>query len=362
MPPKPFYEVQPSAYIFIGNSVDKPEEKVRQWALYELLSTYGVGINNITIEKSVKVGTRTFRADIVILRDGSPYVVIECKKEGAKKKARGMDQALSYADANTVKAKYVVYTNGEEWEVKRKLGGDWVDIPDLPKRIDGDYKIRIDELVGCIDELKPALFWINQTVPAASAQTYFSCLQRIFYGAIYPLNYLDDELRFGTDLLLRVISRLGADDDHYVQSKMVAACGTYANFFKRKFGQAREYDLREDSLRQLTVDFQLRFQHLVEKTQDLKSEEVILVRFITTLLHYLKKQIDLGEKKNLFKDIPSVLTRESQELIAFLFQVHLGVIFPDPVLEDSCTDLRHFCSSAWEMFEKDNKQGSQRGR
>ena len=88
MPPKPFYEVQPSAYLFVKYDGDKPEEKVRQWALFELLSTYGVFINNIVTERPVKVGTRTHRADIVVLRDGAPYVVIECKKWGAKLKGR----------------------------------------------------------------------------------------------------------------------------------------------------------------------------------------------------------------------------------------------------------------------------------
>lgn len=67
MPPKPFYEVSPQAYLFNKNH-ETPEEKVRQWALFELLSTYGICINNIDVERQVKVGTRNHRADIVIMR------------------------------------------------------------------------------------------------------------------------------------------------------------------------------------------------------------------------------------------------------------------------------------------------------
>ena len=119
MPPKPYYEIQHSAYLFMPNknakSQDedikpKPEEKIRQWALFELLTTYGVNIKNIEIERPVKVGTRTYRADIVIHRDFAPHVVIECKRWKNKKIDKGIDQAISYANANTIKAKFAVFT------------------------------------------------------------------------------------------------------------------------------------------------------------------------------------------------------------------------------------------------------------
>ena len=222
MPPKPFYEINPQAYLF-GKTDDMPEERVRQWALFELLSTYGISINNIQIERPVKVGTRTHRADIVILHESAPFVVIECKKWEDKHIGRGMQQALSYADANTMKARYAVYTNGDVWEVKRKISNEWVDLPDLPKRIDGDYQVKLDELVRSINDFKPAFYWLNQTVPASSAQAYFSCLQILFNGSTYPLNYLDNDLRFGTDNLLRVICAKGHHPD-YIHGKMVAAC------------------------------------------------------------------------------------------------------------------------------------------
>lgn len=354
MPPKPYYAVQPSAYLFVKNCDEKPEEKIRQWALFELLSTYGVFINNIEIERQVKVGTRNHYADIVILRNDVPYVVIECKKWDAKKNAGGMQQALSYADANTMKAKYAVYTNGDVWEVKSKIGGDWVSIPELPKKIDGDCHVKIDKLISSINYFKPAFYWLNQSVPAASAQTYFSSLQKIFNGATYPLNYLDNNLCFGTDNLLRVICAKG-NHPGYLHGKMYGACKSFADYFKNRIGEKTDYDLRDDDLRQLTVDFKSRFERLVDDTRDLQGEEIIFIRFIATLLQYLLKQIDSRENKKLYLDIPSVLTKEFQKLVALLFQVHLGVSFPDPVLEESETDLRHFCRAAWERFEKEEK-------
>ncbi|MBD1933689.1 MULTISPECIES: type I restriction enzyme HsdR N-terminal domain-containing protein [Cyanophyceae] len=111
MSPRPFYEVKPSHYLF--NKQETPEEKVRQWILFELLSTYAVPIGNIDVEKPVRVGTRTHRADIVIYQDFIPYIVIECKNQEDKSPDQGLDQAISYASC--LGAKFAVYTNGWDW-------------------------------------------------------------------------------------------------------------------------------------------------------------------------------------------------------------------------------------------------------
>jgi Type I restriction enzyme R protein N terminus (HSDR_N) len=308
----------------------------------------------LEVERQVKVGTRNHRADIVILRESAPYVVIECKKWEDKHKDRGMQQALSYADATTMKARYAVYTNGDIWEVKRKMGDEWVDIPDLPSRIDDNYQVRLDELIRSINDFKPAFFWLNQTVPATSARAYFSCQQILFNGTTYPLNYLDKELCIGTDNLLRVICAKG-DHSAYLHGKMVVACKSFSAFFDKRLGQGiKEEFINDDDLRHLTAVFKMKFQMLVENTRDLKGDEVLLIRFIATLLQYLFNQIHLQGKKEYFLDVPSVLTRAFQELVGHLFQVHLSVNFPDPVLEESGTDLRQFCSQAWVQFKKED--------
>ncbi|APG24248.1 type I restriction enzyme HsdR N-terminal domain-containing protein [Syntrophotalea acetylenica] len=353
MPPKPFYEINSQAYLF-GKTDETPEEKVRQWALFELLSTYGICINNLEVERQVKVGTRYHRADIVILRESAPYVVIECKKWEDKHKDRGMQQALSYADANTMKARYAVYTNGDVWEVRRKMGEEWVEIPDLPSRIDDNYLVELDELIRSINDFKPAFYWLNQTVPATSARAYFSCLQVLFNGTPYPLNCLDKDLCFGTDNLLRVICARG-DHQGYLHEKMVAACKSFSAFFERRLNQGyKEEFLSDDDLRHLTLISKMKFERMVENTRGLKGAEALHLRFIATLLQYLFNQIHLTKKKENFLDVPAVLTREFQELVGFIFQIHLKVSFPDPVLEESGTYLRHFCLPAWEEFKKED--------
>lgn len=352
MPPKPYYEINSQAYLF-GKTDETPEERVRQWALFELLSTYGICINNIEVERQVKVGTRNHRADIVILRDSAPYVVIECKKWEDKKLKQGMQQALSYADANTMKSRYAVYTNGDVWEVKRKIGNDWVDVPDLPKRIDGDYQIRLDELIRSINDFMPTFYWLNQTVPADSALAYFSSLQKIFYGPTYPLNNLDKNLLFGTDNLLRVICAKG-DHVGYLHGKMVAACKSFSVFFDSRLDQGiTDEFIKDEDLWHLTVVFKMRFEQLVEDTRVLQGEEVLFIRLIAALFQYLNNQNQLQGKKERFIDVPTTLTREFQQLLGLLFQVHLSVCFPDPLLEESCTDLRVACSKSWDDFKSE---------
>jgi hypothetical protein len=363
MPPKPFYEINPQAYLF-GKTNEKPkekankqpEEKIRQWALFELLSTYGISINNIEIERPVKIGATNLRADIVILRESAPYVVIECKKWGKKDKG-GMQQALSYADANTIKARYAVYTNGDIWHVKRKVGGEWVDVPDLPKRSDDDYIVRMEDLLISLDDLTPAFYWLNQAVPAESAQAYFACLQNVFNGTKFPLNYLDRNLRFGTDLLLRVIKHFDPNSD-YVHEKLVGSCRTIYDFIEQRTGRKIYHNLSKDNLWQLTIDAQNEVNRLVEDTRDLVIKEVMQLRIIAALLQYLMRQIKGQNAKEKYFDVPAVLNREFQDLVGFLFQVHLGVSFPDPVLEESCSNLRSVCFPDWEQFKREENPSS----
>lgn len=355
MPPKPFYDINPQAYLF-GRNADTPEEKVRQWALFELLSTYGICINNLEVERPVKVGTRNHRADIVILREDVPYAIVECKKRDDKHHARGMQQAISYADANTIKAKFAVYTNGDRWHVKRKLGCDWVDVPDLPKRTDADYLVRMEDLLISLSDMTPAFYWLNQAVPANSAQAYFACLQNIFNGSRFPLNNLDRNLSFGTDLLLRVIKHFNPNKDHDHQ-KLAGACQSIYDFLEERLGRKIYHELGKDGLWQLTIDAQNEVNRLVDNSRDLVIQEVIQLRIIAALLQYLMKLIKGRDSKVIYFDISAVLNREIQDLVSLLFEVHLGISFPDPVLEESCSDLRSTCGSAWAQFEMEENRG-----
>ena len=88
------------SYLF-GKSDSNLEERVRQWALFELMSGYGYLINNIRIEHPCQIGTKRFPADIVAFRDERPYIVVECKREEID---FSDDWAQVISDANHLKA------------------------------------------------------------------------------------------------------------------------------------------------------------------------------------------------------------------------------------------------------------------
>jgi predicted type IV restriction endonuclease len=136
----PYFEISPDAYLYpekVKESVRKqPEEPVRQWCAYELVRAYGISVANIEFERPVRMGSRPHWIDILVLRDGKPSVVVECKKPSDRKAEKAMEQAVSYADAPDIRAEFAVVTNGTDWQVKRRIQGIWCPVPDLPREID----------------------------------------------------------------------------------------------------------------------------------------------------------------------------------------------------------------------------------
>ncbi len=159
MSPRPFYEVKPTHYLL--NKSETPEEKVRQWVLFELISTYSVHINNIEVEKPVKVGTRTHRADIVVYQDHIPYVIIECKKQDDRKLEQGLEQAVSYA--NCLGAKFSVYTNGQIWQVKRFLNSSWEIVTDIPAFNNDSSTKNLDDFANHHTKMMSILYLMYNT-------------------------------------------------------------------------------------------------------------------------------------------------------------------------------------------------------
>jgi hypothetical protein len=123
-------------------------------------------------------------------------------------------------------------------------------------------------------------------------------------------------------------------------------------FFNRRIGECleNEYIISGD-LWELASFFQYKFNRLVEDARGLYSDEVLCIRFIASLINYLKLQIHAKKKADYFPDVPVVLSGAFQNLAGFLFQVHLGVNFPDPVLALKCSDLRKLCANSWQQFK-----------
>lgn len=88
-----------------------PEERVRQWFIGVLSTEFGVPVHLMMSESSFKLGSKQFRADIVVYgRNAQPLAVVECKRPEVELKAEVLDQAICYNMVLNVK--YIIITNG----------------------------------------------------------------------------------------------------------------------------------------------------------------------------------------------------------------------------------------------------------
>ena len=99
-----------------------PEEKVRQWFISTLRDQFNVPEHMMMSEVSFKLGSKPFRADILVCgRNLSPLMVGECKREDVEMDREVLEQALRYNLALGVK--YIVITNGRATFGFRRTAG-----------------------------------------------------------------------------------------------------------------------------------------------------------------------------------------------------------------------------------------------
>ncbi len=95
------------------NIVITPEEWVRQHLVHFLINHMNYPKSLISIEDGLKVNRMQKRSDIVVYqRNGSVFMVIECKSYRVKLDQKVMDQLSNYNQK--YKAKYLAITNGKQ--------------------------------------------------------------------------------------------------------------------------------------------------------------------------------------------------------------------------------------------------------
>lgn len=122
---------------------ETPEEYVRQEIAKSLVREYGYEKVEISVECTLRLGSRKPRADLVIFDEGDPHdqdrarVIIECKSQKIKSTDRkeGVGQLQSYMSACPNVA-YGMWTNGVERFCYRRVDTDgkiaFEEIPDIP--------------------------------------------------------------------------------------------------------------------------------------------------------------------------------------------------------------------------------------
>jgi hypothetical protein len=96
-----------------------PEEWVRQNMIWYLHQSKKISLQQIAVEKKIRVGERDKRFDIVVY-DGDifPFMLIECKNQTEPISENALTQLLNYQ--SVLQAKFIVLTNGTTtycWDV-----------------------------------------------------------------------------------------------------------------------------------------------------------------------------------------------------------------------------------------------------
>lgn len=348
MTPRPFYEINPKTYLFERN--DSPEEQVRQWVLFELLSTYGFNINDLQIEVKCKVGRKYFPADVVIYQNRSPIIVIECKRqEEENKKDEALKQAISYA--NFLKAEFVVFTNGNLWVVKKRIREIWHSVSDIPsnkKIVKGN---TLTEWLFFFDDARPILYWMNRQVPSDQAYKVFDLMQRFFAGRT-NLEDFDHDLLVGTELLLRVIAGRSDQIEHkierYEDSTFHAAFGYFQTYFKKIGHDTFNMDHAE------FLDFTGRFSKLfddfaklVKANHNIETGDAYLTRLNLVFMQYFYTTLRTGFfEKIKFQDISPNVISEFANFIEFILVTQLGLQLPS-LLDEEMDMFKMYTSNNW---------------
>ncbi len=108
-----------------------PEEKVRQWMIAQLRDVFGVPVHLMMSEASFNFADKPYRADVLVFdRNGSPLLVVECKRPEVPITAEVARQALRYDAALSVR--HIILTNGKVTYYFRRSGECFIAEAQIP--------------------------------------------------------------------------------------------------------------------------------------------------------------------------------------------------------------------------------------
>lgn len=345
-----FYEVNKEAFLFPllsqpNSERANPEEFVRQWCAYELIRAYGVFITDMQFERPVRVGSKTYRIDILVSKGGDPWIIVECKEPSYAKHGNGMAQAISYADAQEIGAEFAIYTNGQIWNVQRRIHDKWVPVPDLPPLVFEQWNRPITELLRTVREVSPLLHKLDQPIEGKDAEKFLIAMQRFFYGWNLLTESGNKNLHFGTDNLLRVLT-VGKNDPRYSYDKLEAARYSYETFRSLAGFPYSIYPVDGNHLLSFEIQqLHVALQGMAEGTRELAEYDALLLRLNVALLEY--GCLWSGSKEP-FPAIGSNLHSALRAFLSYALISSLNVSLPDTIDNILTGDLRSGCQLAWE--------------
>lgn len=356
-----FYKIPEPAYLFqeqvIRNGTrDQPEEQVRQWCAFELIRAYGVSVTDIEFERTVRIGSKRPRIDILVSRDKRPWLVVECKKQEDTKPEDSMAQAISYADSQGIGAEFVVCTNGDYWWVKRRVGSSWVAVPDIPRQAVSPAGEPLTEILRAVDEIAPILHKLDEPLAGTDAQRFLSALQRWLHGSSLLTDGVSRDLLWAMDNLLRSLSA-PLEDVHYRWDKLTTAASGFD-----KWQQAQGLCLHLtpiDPEAPMHYVMQLLWAGLLriaEESSDVPSADERVLRLAVALLAYGQEQSRPPAKPE-HSEVSPNMHQAVRAFLDYALAIHLNTKLPDPLDSTSVGDVQRSCAKAWEEAERDEARG-----
>jgi hypothetical protein len=342
---QPFYEVSTDAYLFQSKLTacekrNNPEEPVRQWCAHELIRAYGIPIGQLEFEREVRVGSIRYRIDVLISKNGKPWAVIECKEPSYSKHERGIAQARSYANAHEINAEFIIYTNGNNWRVQRRIGSDWIAVPDLPNWPPVYAEETIVPILVAIDLLRPLLLQLDQDVVGNDAIKFLGAMQEFFNGSNLITRGGEPALVNALDNLLRGIC-LPNEHVSYRCGKLRTAYGCFEKF-RRDTGMDL---ILPEVLTTTEVSSEIHalsvgVNQLHEAAKNVPGENAQLLRLCSVLLNCGARFE--GQGKRQFR-IPSEVHGALREYLNHVLVLKLNVSLPDTIDAISVGDMRAHC-------------------
>lgn len=344
-----YYEVPKDTYLFNRNPPDgveaPPEERVRQWAAFELIRTYGFLITDLEFERPVKVGSKTYRIDILIKRNGYPWGVVECKNTDFTKTSEAVAQAISYADARDIRGDFTLYTNGHDWIVRRKVQGEWAEVPDLPQQpLPESPTFSLREILDSLHYAMPLVHKLDERLVGVEAECFLSIMQEFFNGNRFLTAVVDERLCHAVDNLLRLLAVRDANLN-YQRQKAFHAWQYWEQYHSRAgfTSSFHEPDLG-GFLPAALSSIQFHLESLVRDAPVPRGGDVLLLRLTIALLDYAATCSRVGVQ---FQEIPTHVHHTLREFLNFTLSVRLNTQLPDPLDTDSSSEVKSLCKARW---------------
>jgi len=307
-------------------------------------------VTDLSFEAKAQVGSKTYRIDILIKRDGEPWIVVECKRSDHAAHDKAMEQAISYADAQRIQAEFAIYTNGDVWHVRRHAADGWVPVLDLPAMSEAATNHQLVDHLRVLQSMMPMLHMLDQEIKGRDAARFLGAMKRYFDGAYSWCYGQDRRLLHAVDNLLRVIADPSLHIDfRFGKLKEAVSC---LDRFAGDRGLHLELQL---STSQATLDSELRFisaqwQSLIVSSDDLGARDTPLVSLIAALLDYGQSLPSTARK---YHSITPAIHSKLRVYLATTLVTHFGLNLPDIGDEIPTSDLRAYCEDAWKGFDND---------